>query len=229
MCFSAVASFASSAMLGVVGAMAIRKTTSWSQVLFAGIPLVFAGQQFAEGCVWLALANPNYAGWENGAVRSFLFVAEVVWPVWAPLALWLLEPDGRRKRQFEALVAMGLWVALYLAYYMAFYPVHAEIRGHHIHYALNFPMAQFWYGGIFYVIPTAVPWFISQVKNMRTLGLVLLGSYFVTLLFFEGYLTSVWCFFAAIISMGVFLIVRAAGLDVAGRARTGGSVPWAGG
>lgn len=55
MCFSSIASFAASGILVVVGIASIKKVEYPSQLMFAGIPILFSGQQFTEGFVWLAL------------------------------------------------------------------------------------------------------------------------------------------------------------------------------
>jgi len=207
MCFSAGASFGASAVLGSVGILAIRKTTCASQVLFAGIPLIFAAQQFTEGLVWLSLSNPHYGGWEDPAARSFLLFAEVVWPLWAPLALLALEPRRERKPPLWVLTGAGLAVSLYFLYYLAAFPVQAQISAHHVRYQQDLPLARFWFSGIFYVVPTVGPLLLSQVKGVGSMGVFLLASYGVAYICYVQCLTSVWCFFAALISMQVLWIV----------------------
>jgi hypothetical protein len=49
MCFSAGASFAGAVVISAVGVATVRKAKKPTQRLFAGIPLLFGFQQFAEG------------------------------------------------------------------------------------------------------------------------------------------------------------------------------------
>ena len=55
MCFSSNASFGASAVLAVVGVVAIAKAKNTPGRLFAAIPIIFSIQQFAEGMLWLSM------------------------------------------------------------------------------------------------------------------------------------------------------------------------------
>ena len=57
-----------------------------------------------------------------------------------------------------------------------------------------------------YIIATILPAFFSPVKYMRFLGAAIFISYIITQLFYTGYIVSVWCFFASVISIIVFII-----------------------
>ena len=209
MCFSMGASFGASAVLGVVGVLAIRRTTSNTQLLLAAIPFVFSLQQFCEGLVWLSLTNPAYAGWTDRAAHAFLFFAEVLWPVWGPLAVLMIEQRAGRRMTLRVVSVLGLLVGLYLAWRLMFFPVQTSVIGHHIRYEQYFPLTKFWFAAICYFVPTVMPFFISSTRKMWIMGVSVLASYVVTHLFYGEYLTSVWCFLAAVISIEVFLIVRA--------------------
>ena len=213
MCFSAGASFGASAVLCAIGTLALKKTTTSSQIMFAAIPLIFSAQQFTEGLAWLSLSNPANAAWQSSSQHAFLFVAEVLWPIWAPLALLHLEQEPVRRKILLALTGIGLFVSLVLGYHLAVYPVHAGIDGHHIHYEQNLPLARLWFGALVYVLPTAAPLFISSIKKMWIMGVSLMASYLVTELFYSEYLTSVWCYFAALISIEVVVLIHYAPED----------------
>lgn len=62
MCFSATASFTSSAVIGVIGVATLARSTHRREWLFASIPLLFALHQFAEGMVWLGLTGDGLPG-----------------------------------------------------------------------------------------------------------------------------------------------------------------------
>lgn len=62
MCFSATASFTSSAVIGVIGVATLARASHPREWLFASIPLLFAIHQFAEGAVWLALSGNGLLG-----------------------------------------------------------------------------------------------------------------------------------------------------------------------
>jgi len=208
MCFSATASFSAAVVLTAIGVAAIKKVQHSSQIMFAAIPLIFAVQQIAEGILWLALPNPAYLRTQVTFTYIFLFFAQVVWPLWVPVAILLLEKEDLRKRVQRYLVAAGVIVGLYLAWCLATFPVQANIVGYHVAYTLNFPSSLRNYGVVLYVLATIIPPFFSPIKRMWMLGVAIAISYIITAIFYEQYILSVWCFFASIISISVYVIMR---------------------
>jgi hypothetical protein len=208
MCFSASASFGLSAVLVTTSAITFRKVKSKDQLMFAAIPLVFAIQQFTEGFVWLSLKSGGDAGEHNIPAHIFLFFAHVVWPLWVPVAVFVMEKNPARKKIVMAMILIGAVVSVYLGSCLLRFPVHASIRGHHVFYGLDFPLVLKWFCAVLYFIPTVLPPFVSSGKRMKLLGLAVLASYIVSQVFFEGYVISVWCFFAAAISATVYFIIH---------------------
>src|SRR6202000_3006059 len=98
MCFSPSASFGASAVLTVVSITCMVRSRTMPQRVLSGIPLLFAIQQFVEGVVWLSLLRPEWAHWERMATYGFLFFAQMVWPVYVPLAVLLFERDAMKKK-----------------------------------------------------------------------------------------------------------------------------------
>lgn len=207
MCFSSNASFGAGIVLSVIGVASIKKAKSPSQIVFASIPLIFALQQITEGFVWLSLTNPNYASWQQVTTYNFLFLAQVVWPIWVPYAILKLEPKERRRNSERILVAIGALVSFYLAYCLLTFPVEAKIVGYHISYEQNYPAAISSLCGFLYVVATIVPPFFSRIRRMWMLGATIFVSYLITTLFYTDYIVSVWCFFASIISMAIYAIL----------------------
>jgi hypothetical protein len=207
MCFSASASFGAGVVLTVIGVATLRKPRQPSQLLFASIPLLFGIQQIAEGILWLALPNPDYVNTQKIFTYLFLFFAQVLWPVWVPLSILLLEKNTVRKNILKVLVGAGVVVGVYLAYSLFTFSVEAKIDGKHIAYLQDYPVSLRNYGFILYALATMVPPFVSHIKRMWLFGLAILISYLVSELFFENYIVSVWCFFAAIISLSIFAIM----------------------
>ena len=207
MCFSATASFASGAVLSVVGIAAIRKAKTPSRRVFASIPFIFAVQQLSEVFVWLSLTKQALFHWQFLPAYIFLSVAYIVWPVWIPLSILLLEKKSKRKNILYLLFGAGLVLAVYHTVYLVFYPVIAEIDGYHIRYKLSFPPALFIFSSIFYAGSTVLPTFISGIKRMWLLGVCITLAYIVTAIFYHAYIISVWCYFAAFISIIVYWIV----------------------
>ncbi|QEM02570.1 hypothetical protein DIU31_003200 [Mucilaginibacter rubeus] len=207
MCFSAAVSFGASAVLSVTGMATLRKSGKPAQIMFAAIPLIFAVQQASEGLVWLALLHPGYSLWLKPATYTFLTFAQVIWPSWVPCSILLLETDKPRKKILYIVSGLGLLVSFYLAYRLMTQPIHAAIAGMHIFYSLGDMNSALHDSAVLYFIATVIPPFISSVKKMWLFGLSIGIAYSITHLFFEDYELSVWCFFAAIISIVVFIVL----------------------
>lgn len=80
--------------------------------------------------------------------------------------------------------------------------------GYHIQYNTTFPKSLSMPAFITYLIVTITPLFISSIKRTHLLGILMFLSCLVTAIFFTQYLTSVWCFFAALISGVIFWILK---------------------
>lgn len=207
MCFSAGASFSAGVILSAIGVASIKKVKEPSQYAFAGIPLIFAVQQFTEGFLWLALTNPLYASLKEVTSYVFLFFAQIVWPVWVPFSILILTKQTERKFFSKALVLIGALVSIYLGYCLTVYPIDTNADNYHIAYEQDYPQALGAYGGALYIMATILPSFFSRIKYMWSLGTAILLSYIITTIFYEDYIVSVWCFFASIISITVYAIL----------------------
>lgn len=209
MCFSAKASFIASAVLALVGIAAVKKVSLPSQIAFACIPFLFAFQQCTEGLLWLSLTHTEFSFFKSVSTYSFLIVAQIIWPTWVPLSILFLEQNIKRKRVLTYILSLGILLSIYLSYCYIIYPIHAEISGHHIKYNLEFPHTQnlLWLSAFFYFIPTVVSTLVSSVNRMQILGMIILTSCIITRIITPKYFISIWCFFAALISVLVLFII----------------------
>lgn len=209
MCFSATASFGAGIVLSGVGIVAASKVSTPQQRAFAAIPAIFAFQQFAEGFVWLSLTQASWAEWARPSTFIFLFFAEVLWPMWLPFAMFLLEKDQRTRRVFRIAFALGFFFGMHSLYYLLSNTYDVRIADHHILYKLNFPLTFVVFTWIAYGMGTVMPAFLSSVPKMWVFGLPMALSFLVALVFYPSYVISVWCFFAAL--MSVFVVVQLVG------------------
>ena len=208
MCFSATASFTASAAIGAAGVVSLIKAKEPEHKFFASIPLIFSVQQFTEGFVWLSSSHTELAWLHNPAMYSFLVFAQVVWPVWVPLSILFIEKDERRRLIFSMLLGLGISVAMYLGCALIFLNVRGEIDCSHIRYSIDHPAFLKWPSNILYGLSTVLSPLVSRNRGIRTMGLMLGISYIMTDVFMRIYLVSVWCFFAATMSVMVIFIVR---------------------
>lgn len=207
MCFSAEASFTGSAVIAAIGVATLTRTKKRAQILFAAIPLIFGIQQCAEGVLWVTLKSGGHETLENTATYIFLVTALVIWPTMIPLSVWFMEKVKRRKKILAYLVALGGVLSLFYAVCLIFYNVTPQIQGFHIRYVDEFPGTLVIIAFVCYLITTIVPIFISSVRRMWLFGILIALSCLITGIFFAQYLTSVWCFFAAFISIMIYWIL----------------------
>jgi len=207
MCFSPEASFAGGIIISSIGVGTYKKIHKPSQLLFATIPIFFGIQQIVEGSLWLTIPNPEYLNIQRIGTYVFLVLADVLWPMMIPLSVLFMEEDKRKKRIIWILLGMGILLSLYYASCLLFLNVTPEIQGYHIFYKTDFPKSLSMIAFIVYLIVTIIPLFISSIKRTHLMGILMFLSCLVTAIFFTQYLTSVWCFFAALISGVVFWIL----------------------
>ena len=207
MCFSAGASFAGAALISAVGVATVRKARKPQQRLFTVIPLFFGFQQCAEGVLWVTLRAGGHDLLQNAATYVFLITALVIWPVMIPLSMWFMEEAEKRKKILAGLIATGGILSLFYAFCLIFYNVTPQINNFHIQYIDDFPRTFVTIASFFYPVATVVPLYVSSVRRMWLFGVLITVSYIVTGIFFAQYLTSVWCFFAALISIAIYWIL----------------------
>jgi hypothetical protein len=207
MCFSAGASFAASGVLAVAGVIAIKEAKFTSKLGLAAMPFLFSIQQFSEGMVWTAFTKPGYENFAHQATIFFLIFAKVVWPVWVPVSILMIEKKTLNKRLLLVLSFMGAMVSVYELYYILTSSVSASIDCNHILYNVIVPENTSTLITALYLISTVIPAFVSSLKKTNLLGIVLVISLIVSQLFYENTLVSVWCFFASILSIIIIYIL----------------------
>jgi hypothetical protein len=207
MCFSATASFAGGAVITVIGVAALTKIKKREQIPFGIIPLLFGLQQCAEGVLWITLKSGNHGALQDAGTYIFLIAALAIWPTFVPLSVWLLEGGKTRRKILAGLMITGSIVSLFYIYCLVFLNVHPEIQSFHLQYVNDYPGTLVLIAFILYLAATILPLFVSSVKRMWIFGILIAVSCLVTGIFFTQYLTSVWCFFAALISISIFWIL----------------------
>ncbi|MDH3579859.1 MAG: hypothetical protein OEM91_04450 [Hyphomicrobiales bacterium] len=195
MCFSATASFIAFGVTGVTGLAAVARIRRLKELPLAAIPLVFASQQGIEGMLWLTLPVAPQGPASSLFTHLFIILAKVLWPVYAPLAILMVEPDRRRQRLLAVCLAAGAGAAVYFLGSIFSSPHSAFILNSHVVYSSepNLPVVI----SLLYLAATGFAPILSSQRVVVLFGaVVLLGSIITYLFYWEAY-TSVWCFFAA--------------------------------
>ncbi|MBI3632191.1 MAG: hypothetical protein HY225_01975 [Candidatus Vogelbacteria bacterium] len=169
--------------------------------MLAAIPIIFAVQQAFEGFQWISLGvgKPSMI-----AAYSFLFFAFLFWPVYMPYTIFKLDP--KRRKILKWLVGFGIAVALIFLLSLLYLPLSVYPRGGSICYDINVPFSQLLVA--FYVFVTCGVLLFSSNKVFNWFGVLLLLSAVISEIFFFYTFTSVWCFFAAMLSSLVYFYIR---------------------
>lgn len=202
MCFSATASFSAGTILLGLGALTLKSARSPRELPFAAIPLLFAVQQLSEGVIWLTF---RYEAPQINIVMThvYSFFSHVLWPVYIPVAVLLIELPGWRQRALFVFVAAGVMVGAYLLYVLAVFPVLSRPIGQHIEYVSPhfFALTVM----TLYLMSTTVSPLLSTHRIVRVFGVLALSSFAAAFYFYATWFISVWCFFAALLSAVVYL------------------------
>lgn len=207
MCFSSTASFTAAGVLLPIGVAAVLRVQKPNEIAFALIPVLFAFHQWLEGMLWLSFAD--------GARPPSVFFTEVyslfsqvIWPVYIPLAVLLLEPQPWRRKALWVVAVAGAAVSLFLLYYMLNRPVHAVVDSHRIRYV--FPHFHVITASGLYLMGVCIAPMLSSYPYVRMFGVFITLSLAVTAMYYSTWFISVWCFFSAVLSAMVFLHFKVA-------------------
>jgi hypothetical protein len=203
MCFSATASFAASAVLGGAGVVAISRVKDKRDYFIATVPLIFAVQQFLEGLVWLTMGQGILT---ESLAYGFLFFAFLLWPVYIPLAVWVHERDAQRKCLLRYLAIFGSMGAFYLLVVLFTQTLGVSLEQNHIEYGIDAPFQTA--GIILYVAVTTGALLLSSSRFIQWFGALSLLSAGAAWYWYETAFTSVWCFFAAGLSLIILSFLR---------------------
>jgi hypothetical protein len=195
MCFSPTASFVAAGVAGVIGIVSIARVMRPHELLLAATPILFGIQQGIEGLLWLTLQQSPGGPASAGLTLLYLLMAEVLWPIYAPATVLLIEPNQTRRRFMLVCLAAGTAVSAYLLWWIVTRPYGARILDDHIVYMTGQRDSSV--VAIAYLAATGISLVLSSQRTVFVLGAVVLtGAVTAYVLYWEAFV-SVWCFFAA--------------------------------
>jgi hypothetical protein len=201
MCFSATASFIAGVSLSVLGVATVKKAERKAEIPFAMIPLLFGVQQIIEGMLWLSF---RFDAPLLNVIMTYVFTlfSHVLWPIFVPFSIGLMETVAWRKKVISAFQITGIAVGLYHLYVIVKFPVTSEINGHIVYVSPYFNKVPVL---VLYLAATCVGAFFSSHKIINIFGALALLLFMVAYWFYTVAFFSVWCFFAAILSVVIYL------------------------
>jgi hypothetical protein len=202
MCFSATASFTGGAVLLALGTVTVRRARRPAELPFALVPLLFGVQQLIEGAIWLTL--PDKAPMLNTVLTViYSLFSHVLWPAYMPLAVLLIEPVPWRRRALAIIAVAGAMVGLYLLYFLTTVPIVSQVQGRHIAYV----SPHFYIVAVMlaYLLGACGSLLLSSHGRVKLFGAAAFLAYLLVYAFYVTWFISVWCFFAAALSVIVLL------------------------
>jgi len=121
-----------------------------------------------------------------------------------------LKKNEFSRKILSILTIIGSIISCYFLYSLIMLGSSAQIIGNHIfynYYASFFHVKQ---GAmaLFYCIPVIGSFFIASMPLLKFCGITLLISILITITFWKLYFTSVWCFFAAGLSILTIIALK---------------------
>jgi hypothetical protein len=199
MCFSPQADFTAGVVVAGVGVATLRQVRTRRELIVGALPLLFGIHQLTEGFVWLWLRGQVSISVGATAKEAYIIYAHAVLPAIVPLGLTLLEPDRRRAWWMWPLVLLGGLLGAYLLWQVTAYPVGAYPQARCIDYTTHTPNDALI--GALYVVVTCGPALLSSRRYLRWFGLLSLVGVIATALVRVDDVTSLWCLYAAGVSV----------------------------
>tara|TARA_R110002111_G_scaffold200540_2_gene265832 strand:+ start:401 stop:1045 length:645 start_codon:yes stop_codon:yes gene_type:complete len=201
MCFSATASFIAGISLSAIGVVTLKKVGRKKEIPFAMIPLLFGIQQLIEGMVWLSFQYDSPLLNET-MTYAFSVFSHVLWPIFIPFSIGLLETVAWRKKVISVFQFMGIVVGLYLLYLIVKFPVTSVVDKNIVYVSPHFyqlPVMSLYLGA------TCIGALFSSHGMIIIFGTLALFLFMVAYGFYIMAFFSVWCFFAAILSAIIYI------------------------
>jgi len=193
--YFAVLNFTLSGAIGLVGILTLRKVSTPHEVLFALLPLLFAMHQFTEGFVWLGMGGFIEKRALDIAEGIFIYYAQGMLPFLVPLAIWLIEKDGFRKKVVGILAILGLFLALYTMYGLSIIPSSVSVVNNTLYY--HNPWTENVYDASMYILTTCGSLMLSSSIAIELFGFLNLIGLSLIFLWRPYGFTAVWCLYSA--------------------------------
>ena len=213
MCFSMTASLTTAAILVPSGIYCIKEAKQLDKPYwaFAMLPFMFGIQQLLEGGVWFALIKGD-AFTVRAFSLGFLVFSHVLWLGWVAYSAYLTESSPLLKRAFKLIAILGVFIGLTMFIPLLFIPewLSTSVVNKSIYYDLTFytdgyvsqPMLTAAYASVI-----LIPLLLASDRYHKILGVFILFSGIISWVFYNWAFISVWCYFAAVISLYVFYVI----------------------
>ena len=207
MCFSPLGDLAGGTVVVAIGVDALRHVKGRSEyVAIAALPIVLGLHQVDEAFVWWGLQGHVAQGVGRAAMWIYLVFALVVLPVLVPMLVTFLEPSRVRRWRIVPFSVVGaVTAAILLEAMLAGHPS-ARLARYHLAYTIGLRHGIVIIG--LYIVATCGPLLVSGYRSFFWFGIANLGAVITLALLCADGFTSLWCFYAALVSGAIALHLR---------------------
>jgi hypothetical protein len=207
MCFSPVGDLVGGTVVATIGIDACRHVKGRGEYLaVAALPLLLGLHQIDETFVWWGLQGNVSAEVGRVAMWIYLVVALVVLPILVPVLMLLLETSPRRRMRIVPFLVLGAGVSAVLLEAMLVGHPSARLGSYHLAYTIGLRHGILVIG--LYIVATCGPLFASGRRAIVWFGVANLTAVIVLALLCASGFTSLWCFYAALVSAAIALHLR---------------------
>ncbi len=213
MCFSPQGDLVGGIVITAIGVDALVHVKGRPEYIVAAtLPVLFGLHQIDETFVWWGLQG--HVGADVGRVAMWIYLAfaMVVLPTLAPAMMTMAEPDRHRQRIMIPFIGVGAVVSAVLLETMVVNEPHVMLGHYHIAYSLGLQHGVFWI--FLYIVATCGPLFLSSFRHVFWFGVANVAAVVALALLCASGFTSLWCFYAAIVSGAIALHLRFASNDM---------------
>ncbi len=216
MCLAPQVDVIAGTAMAVVAVDAFRHCRSIRTAPIAALPAIFAFHTLTSAFVWWGLQGAVSPDVGSTATQIFLTIAFVLWPVYIPLAVLLVEPKGWRRPALLGLAALGVYSSLtFLVPLLA-----GKGTAVACPYYIDFDIAGVsMTSSMLYLVATCGALLLASDRHLRLWGWANVAAVGVLILMAGSGLPSLWCFWAACTSVFVAWYLRSPGSRLDGDAR----------
>nr|WP_211660752.1 DUF6629 family protein [Modestobacter muralis] len=145
----------------------------------------------------------DLTGLQSWSTYVFSLFSHVLWPMFIPFAFLLVEPVRWRRRAISVFLALGIGVGLYLLYFLVRFPVSAHVHER----SISYDSPHFYIAGVLviYLLATCFTGLFSSHRCVRIFGVLAFVLAIAAVLVSIMTFVSVWCFFAALLSLLILI------------------------
>jgi hypothetical protein len=207
MCFSPTGDLVGGSVVVAVGIDACLHVRGRPEYLvIAALPIVLGLHQIDETFVWWWLQGHVSQGVGHVAMWIYLLFALVVLPTLVPTMFFFIERATHRRWRIVPFMFVGITVSVVLLEAMLVGHPSAKLGTYHLAYSIGLHHGIVIIGC--YIVVTCGPLLVSGFRSVVWFGVANLAAVVVLALLCASGFTSLWCFYAALLSGAIALHLR---------------------